>query len=756
MARIVLDNIVPSTVPINGWKVGYRVKNSGGPFLIISPNPTSQPIIINTDDPEGTQYEGYIQSDCGNGNLSTQYNWQIACNPVTGLQATATLDTITVNWNAVAGADHYQFKYKKTGSSIWLGSGDTSTTSTVINGLEAGTMYDVVIQTVCTNNAISLETYITVSTTTQPVCNPVTNLIAQPISSTAIRVSWQGVNGAQNYSVEYKKDTDSTWLPLPSSSNTTVDVTNLDPNTLYNFRVTTHCTNGITSSPTLVNGTTSENTCPPVTGLGVSNIQSNSMTLNWTAVSGADYYIVEYQPEGGTWTTMPNVTGTSLVFGSQYILEGKKYNFKVSTHCSNGLTSAATPISANSLCLPTTGFTIGTVTYTSLTVDAPVNDIQYKIEYRKQGDPTWILFADNYTIVGGQFKITDLTDGTTYEIRIAKICTSGDTSTPQILTGSTAVCTKVTETLTLPPLGSTYTDYRSIPCKDGLYVVEYNIDSTGLVSGDALNIEVYNGATLIGSLYGAPVSITEGSFTFEYDAAPNADDCQYTILYYISRPTFISEFGGATADVMCNIEESKIVFTPSNTPDIPAVGQHLYSDGRMLDPVEGNNLWYAYYSTQSDKYIVQLDNSGIITNVFTCTVPPPALPYNLIFANGGNSPYESDSFADAFGGTGTTRVWTDANGSLGNFEAGWVVDALPNGKGDAQFANIAPGTYNFKLLIGILIPSAFPAPRRRLRVYKNGDLMIDKKAHFPQPGVFPWNTGDITITSTDRILIRLN
>ena len=75
--RITLDNFTPATVPVNGWTVGYKILGSGGPYTVVGPF-MSLPITIDTTDPGGTLYEGYIVRNCGS-ETSSQFFVQTPC-----------------------------------------------------------------------------------------------------------------------------------------------------------------------------------------------------------------------------------------------------------------------------------------------------------------------------------------------------------------------------------------------------------------------------------------------------------------------------------------------------------------------------------------------------------------------------------------------------------------------------------------------------------------------------------------------------
>jgi hypothetical protein len=77
MVQVTLSDILPNTVPADGWKVEYRIKGSGVPYTTIGPY-TAQPIQFQTTDPGGTLYEGNVWSDCGDLE-STKYPWVTIC-----------------------------------------------------------------------------------------------------------------------------------------------------------------------------------------------------------------------------------------------------------------------------------------------------------------------------------------------------------------------------------------------------------------------------------------------------------------------------------------------------------------------------------------------------------------------------------------------------------------------------------------------------------------------------------------------------
>lgn len=105
-------------------------------------------------------------------------------------------------------------------------------------------------------------------------------------------VSWDAVEGAEWYMVEYKKADEKTWTPCPTTTDTKYEITGLEHGVTYNFRVKAFATTGSGYSDE-----TSGETLPEVI-LGKPTITSTTpaaktVDVAWTAVQDATAYRVE-------------------------------------------------------------------------------------------------------------------------------------------------------------------------------------------------------------------------------------------------------------------------------------------------------------------------------------------------------------------------------------------------------------------------------------------------------------------------------
>lgn len=107
-----------------------------------------------------------------------------------------------------------------------------------------------------------------------PVCNPITNLIVNSITSTSVSISWTG-NGSLNYVVRYRLSTNMTWTTLSPQLGTTATITGLTPGSSYLIEVINDCGNGLTATAATV-ATTPYESCPNVTDVTVTVSEPNT------------------------------------------------------------------------------------------------------------------------------------------------------------------------------------------------------------------------------------------------------------------------------------------------------------------------------------------------------------------------------------------------------------------------------------------------------------------------------------------------
>ena len=178
---------------------------------------------------------------------------------------------------------------------------------------------------------------------TPPLCGNPTGLSASGITNTSANLSWAAVTNALNYDVDYKPSSSTTWLSAAvGTTSTSVTLSTLTQGTAYDWRVLAHCSAGAGNYVSSQFTTTSPQVCNPPSGLTASSITSTGATVNWTAVTGAVSYTVDYKANtSSTWINAATATTATSVAISG-LTASTLYDWRVLTNCSSGSSTYST------------------------------------------------------------------------------------------------------------------------------------------------------------------------------------------------------------------------------------------------------------------------------------------------------------------------------------------------------------------------------------------------------------------------------
>ncbi|MFT4781475.1 MAG: putative repeat protein (TIGR03806 family) [Psychroserpens sp.] len=175
-----------------------------------------------------------------------------ACNVVTSVSSNSVTDSSThISWNDASNTESYIVEYGLSGFAIGGGTSISSTNINVsISGLQGNTTYDVYVQTVCSENNISMFTDGYSFTTSESPCAAVTNISSSMITDTFAVIAWEDtVNTGSTYELEFGASGFSLGSGTTlAANNTSLDITGLMPNTNYDFYIKAIC-NGSNVSP---------------------------------------------------------------------------------------------------------------------------------------------------------------------------------------------------------------------------------------------------------------------------------------------------------------------------------------------------------------------------------------------------------------------------------------------------------------------------------------------------------------------------
>jgi len=383
---------------------------------------TTTSVILPSLLPE-TNYEASVRAICPNG-LASDWSESITFRTVEGCFALpptfCTFSNITTTsgiatWEEMPNASGYNIRWRPVGASTWS-SVFTNFNSRSLSGLEAGTTYEVRVQTICSTGSSSAFSESFFFTTLFQNCVPTvpTNGVAINITTNSATLTWEGISEQ--------------WLinGMFFVSINSFNATNLQPNTTYNYTVSGRCvTTGQISAPITITFTTNDDCVPTVPFNGVAvNITTNSATLIWEGVS-EQWFVNNI-----------NIINTNT-FNLTNLQPNTTYTTSIRGRCPiSGLVSIELFIMFTTEdvlppppdCVPTvpTGVQFTNITQTQFRVSWNlIPNATYVVRVsRQQGPPNWI----EYPVEANSLLVTGLQANTKYRVGIKSVCGSGEST----------------------------------------------------------------------------------------------------------------------------------------------------------------------------------------------------------------------------------------------------------------------------------------------------------------------------------------
>ena len=474
------------------------------------------------------------------------------------LTATPGASQVALAWNAPASpggtiAD-YEMQYRVSGAAGWTTFPDSVSTSTggTVTSLTNGTIYNFRVATILTTSAVSSYTSV-VSATPRTSPSAVTDLATVP-GNRQVALTWtapsDGGSAITDYTIQFKASTDSSWNTFtdPVIGTTGATVTGLLNATSYDFRVATTNVVGTSAYSSAVSGT--PRTTPGLPTSLVATPTNGQVTLSWSAPASnggaaVSDYIIEVKPASGfTWTTIADGTSTITSLVVTGLTNDTAYNFRVAAANIAGVGGYATPVASTPfgpISAPRT--LVATAPSTSLILNwlAPLSSggaaiTDYLIQYRVSGAASWTTWthaastATTATITG----LTGLSTGTVYEVRVAAVNATPETSsyatvtypivsTPSGGSGGGTTITSTTAPIVIP------TDLPTItPITPP--IIPSNVKGLVLVGGTLVNMNI-----LPPSTSSAPWRVSGPDFNMTF--MPRNSDNSSSSTGSISSPT---------------------------------------------------------------------------------------------------------------------------------------------------------------------------------------------------------------------------
>jgi fibronectin type 3 domain-containing protein len=258
---------------------------------------------------------------------------------------------VSLSWPACANATSYRI-YRTTDTlEAPIEVGVVSELAWTDSDVSIGTIYyyRVVVQNESSESSPSAYWGILVTDQQQGAPQAPVGVTAAATSESKIRVTWDAVELASEYKVQWSTQSSG---PFESENTTSevLEVSSLLPSTAYFFNVIAINSSGQSAPSVTVTSTTSNIVIAiPQTPSGVqgTGISENSIQISWTTVQNATKYKVQWSTQSGGTFTSADVEVNSYVIGT--LVPSTTYYCKVSAINSSGQSDASSTITVKTL-----------------------------------------------------------------------------------------------------------------------------------------------------------------------------------------------------------------------------------------------------------------------------------------------------------------------------------------------------------------------------------------------------------------------
>lgn len=259
-----------------------------------------------------------------------------------------------------------------------------------------------------------------------PVAGCVIPQVTVDTSYYSVTINWYGT---EEHHLVYKRATSEEWSNEIVVNDSSYTITNLEPNTTYDYKVYKKC-DGINSSRTIIGSfKTHPLPCLPAENIEVSNITFKTATLSW------DYEIDNnqlwevyygYNTEFSTWDTITTFTPTVNLDNLYY---DALYNVHIRSYCnvdSNFYSDIAIQSFHTDSCAGVSNVVVGHITDNSaiITWTPQQGQNQWEIAVALEGVDEQNSEKINVTETPS-YQVTNLIYDTIYDVYVRNICDSG-------------------------------------------------------------------------------------------------------------------------------------------------------------------------------------------------------------------------------------------------------------------------------------------------------------------------------------------
>ncbi|HJJ42386.1 MAG TPA: fibronectin type III domain-containing protein [Methanocorpusculum sp.] len=287
---------------------------------------------------QGTDYDWRVRKVCDAGNYSNWVNstFTTICGSPANLTSSVTTTSAILSWDWIG--DFGEIAYKKTSETNWSDNIMAMGNTISVHNLIPNTDYDWRVRQVCNN--VNSDWVNSTFTTLEIICNEPTGLTSS-VTTTTATLSWTETG---DFEMAYKLASTPDWPANTTVTGNSITITDLTPDTNYDWRIRQVCEAIIYSEWTNATfQTAAEPVCPTPTNLTVSNITDNSATLSWEQEENtAIEWTLNYKPANVNDWTISTITDNPYTITD--LIANTDYEAKIRANCLNGINGDYTNI----------------------------------------------------------------------------------------------------------------------------------------------------------------------------------------------------------------------------------------------------------------------------------------------------------------------------------------------------------------------------------------------------------------------------
>ena len=403
-----------------------------------------------TDITPNSNYEARVRNICADGEFSgfatTTFQTDAtvgSCPPPVNLNATeVSFNNVKLVWQDGGAGQQYEVSYRKASESNFSNVATTVSPEFTITNLAQGTDYEARIRALC-GGGFSTYVLVTFKTEGQAVnCVAPTNLTSVNVTDVSANLTWNNANAGIGmfFEVGYRRAGSNADYFTRTTSQMFLNITDLQPNTRYEWRVRTTCASNVLSAFANSEFTTQLEGfgCEAPTNLFMSNVLPTGIMVQWTSAAGVNTYEVGIRvADSGTDYNLFTTPLSMYSFGN--LVPATRYEIRVRSLCANSSSRALVTVIQtleNITCDTPKDLVVTSISGEAALASwkAVPNVSTYNITYQRQGDGTSRTFIVGSNVTS--YYLVGLIRNSNYTLTVRAICGTS-TSLPALATFST-------------------------------------------------------------------------------------------------------------------------------------------------------------------------------------------------------------------------------------------------------------------------------------------------------------------------------